>query len=129
MGTASPSPHSQSTNPQVNELRQILIERPELQEKIHQAVGKHVDPLDEDVLSLFMRRHIQSYLQVRAASGEVLSPFETLKVIQAQVEANPGGPLIVKLIKGFIVTWVLVFILPIVFGILSALFSIISILF
>ena len=46
------------------------------------AVGNHdVDPLDEEVLSLFMRRHIQSYLQVRSASGEVLNPFEMFKVV------------------------------------------------
>ena len=121
--------YPQSDNPQVNELRQILIDQPNLQAKVHQAVGKNVDPLDEDVLSLFMRRHIQSYLQVRIASGEVLSPFEMLNVVQTQMKANPGGELALKIIKGFIVVWVVMFVLPFVFGILSALVSIISILF
>ena len=93
--------YSQSDNPQVNALRQILTDKPELQTKVKNAVGNHVDPLDEEVLSLFMRRHIQSYLEVRAASGEVLNPFEMFKVVQTQLGSNPGGPLFIKILKGF----------------------------
>ena len=121
--------HPQSDNPQVNALRQILIDRPELQTKVKNAVGNHVDPLDEEVLSLFMRRHIQSYLEVRAASGEVLNPFEMFKVVQTQLGRNPGGPLFIKILKGFLWMFVIFFVLPIVLGILSALFSILDIIF
>ena len=42
--------YPQSENPQVNALRQILIDKPELQAKVKNAVGSHVDPLDEEVL-------------------------------------------------------------------------------
>ena len=52
-----------------------------------------------------------------------------LNVVQTQMKANPGGELALKIIKGFIVVWVVMFVLPFVFGILSALVSIISILF
>ena len=121
--------YPQPYNPQVNQLRQILIDRPELQSKVKNAVGSHVDPLDEDVLSLFMRRHIQSYLQLRASSGEVLSPFEMFKVVQEQVGANPGGPIFLKILKGFVVMFVILFVLPIVLGVLSAVFSILDIIF
>ena len=121
--------HPQSADPQVNQLRQILMDRPELKSKVKNAVGSHVDPLDEDVLSLFMRRHIQAYLEIRVASGEVLSPFEMFKVVQAQVSANPGGPIFLKILKGFIVMFVVLFVLPILFGVLSAVFSILDIIF
>lgn len=121
--------YPQSDNPQVNQLRQILMDRPELKSKVRNAVGSHVDPLDEDVLSLFMRRHIQSYLQLRASSGEVLSPFEMFKVVQGQVVANPGGPIFLKILKGFVVMFVILFLLPIVLGVLSAVFSILDIIF
>ena len=123
------SVYPQSDNPQVNQLRQILMDRPELQSKVKNAVGSHVDPLDEDVLSLFMRRHIQSYLQLRASSGEVLNPFELFKVVQEQVGANPGGPIFLKVLKGFVVMFVILFVLPILLGVLSAVFSILDIIF
>ncbi len=121
--------YPQSDNPQVNELRQILIDRPELQTKVSNAVGTHVDPLDEEVLSLFMRRHIQAYIQVRAASGEVLNPFELFKVVLEQLGANPEGPLFIKILKGFLLMFGFFFVLPIVLGVLGALFSILDILF
>ena len=121
--------YPQSDNPQINELRQILIDRPELQTKVSNAVGNHVDPLDEEVLSLFMRRHIQSYIQVRAASGEVLNPFELFKVVFEQLGVNPGGPLFIKILKGFLLMFGFFFVLPIVLGILSAVFSILDIIF
>ena len=121
--------YPQSDNPQVNALRQILIDRPELQTKVKDAIGNHVDPLDEEVLSLFMRRHIQSYIQVRAASGEVLNPFELFKVVQEQLGVNPGGPLFIKILKGFLLMFLFFFVLPIVLGVLGALFSILDIIF
>ena len=121
--------YPKSDNPQINELRQILIDRPELKMKVKNAVGNHVDPLDEEVLSLFMRRHIQSYLEVRVASGEVLNPFEMFKVVQTQLGANPGGLLFIKILKGFLFMFAFFFVLPILFGVLSALFTILDIIF
>ena len=76
------SVYPQSDNPQVNALRQILIDRPELQTKVKNAVGNHVDPLDEEVLSLFMRRHIQSYLEVESLVAKFLTPLKCSKLFK-----------------------------------------------
>ena len=113
----------------MNQLRQILLDRPELQSKVKNAVGSHVDPLDEDVLSLFMRRHIQSYLEIRVASGETLNPFEVFKVVQMQMMKNPNGPYFINIIKGSLFMFAFLFVLPIFLGVLSAVFSILDTIF